>query len=165
MNTDLMFSSKTDMWETPQAFFDALNDEFKFDVDVCALPQNAKVEKYYTPEQDGLSQVWRGVCWMNPPYGREIGGWVKKAYDSAKDGATVVCLLPSRTDTKWWHDYCMRGEIRFIRGRLRFGDAKASAPFPSAVVVFRGTTENGGQNEQGYTVSGNECEDRRHSAL
>lgn len=133
-----MYSSSTDMWETPQELFDSLNDEFHFETDVCATKENAKCPVFYTPEIDGLSMHWCGRCWMNPPYGRNIGKWVKKAYDSAKENyATVVCLLPARTDTKWWHDYCMKGEITFIRGRLRFGNAKNSAPFPSAIVVFR----------------------------
>lgn len=131
------FSSKTSEWETPQDFFDLLNSEFHFELDVCAKPENAKCPRYFTPEEDGLKQKWTGVCWMNPPYGREIGRWVKKAYESAQEGATVVCLLPARTDTSWWHDYCMKGEIRFIRGRLKFGGAKHPAPFPSAVVIFR----------------------------
>jgi phage N-6-adenine-methyltransferase len=111
--------------------------EFAFDVDVCALPENAKVGRYFTPQENGLAQEWRGVCWMNPPYGRGIGAWVRKAYESAQDGATVVCLLPARTDTAWFHDYCQRGEIRFLRGRLKFGGSKNSAPFPSMVVIFR----------------------------
>lgn len=135
-----MFSSNTDMWKTPQYLFDELDKEFGFDVDVCAITENAKCSKYFTPEEDGLSKDWVGVCWMNPPYGRAIGNWVKKAYESSvKGGATVVCLLPSRTDTRWWHDYCIDGgaEIRFIKGRLKFGDSKNSAPFPSAVVIFR----------------------------
>ena len=136
-STTVHFSSKTDLHSTPQDFFDELNREFGFEVDVCALPVNAKCEKYYTPEQDGLSQTWEGVCWMNPPYGREIGKWIEKAYDSSLSGATVVCLVPSRTDTRWWHKHAMKGEIRFIKGRLKFGGAKNSAPFPSAVVIFR----------------------------
>ena len=92
---------------------------------------------------DGLRQEWKGVCWMNPPYGREIGKWVRKAYESARDNnATVVCLLPARTDTKWFHDYCIPyGEITFVKGRLKFGGAKSGAPFPSAVVVFNGKKE------------------------
>ena len=138
MNKSVHFSSATDLWATPLAFFDELNKEFGFELDVCALPENAKCEKYYTPEIDGLKQQWRGICWMNPPYGREIGAWMKKAYESSLDGATVVCLVPARTDTRWFHDFAMRGEIRFIKGRLKFGDSKNSAPFPSAVVVFRG---------------------------
>jgi phage N-6-adenine-methyltransferase len=138
MNNDLMFSSATDLWATPQWVFDALDKVFRFEVDVCALPENAKCPQYYSPEDDGLSQDWIGTCWMNPPYGRGIGAWVEKAYKSAKDhGSTVVCLLPARTDTRWWHDYCALGEVYFVRGRLKFGDAANSAPFPSAVVVFR----------------------------
>jgi len=136
---DVHYSSKTDMWATPDCFFDKLNNEFGFELDVCATKDNAKCDKYYTIDDDGLSQIWSGMCWMNPPYGRQIKHWIKKAYESARDnGATVVCLIPSRTDTAYWHDYVMKGEIRFIRGRLKFGGAKNSAPFPSAVVVFRG---------------------------
>lgn len=131
------YSSATDLWATPQDFFDRLDAEFGFELDVCALPENTKCPRYFTPVQDGIQQEWAGVCWMNPPYGREIGKWVKKAYESAQGGATVVCLLPARTDTRWWHDYCMRGEIRFLRGRLKFGGSKSGAPFPSAVVIFR----------------------------
>ena len=138
MITDGLMSSKTDLWETPQEFFDRLDAEFHFDLDVCALPENAKCKRYFTPTQDGLLQDWKGVCWMNPPYGRQIGRWMKKAYESSvHGGATVVCLVPARTDTAWWHNYAMRGEVRFIRGRLKFGGSKNSAPFPSAVVVFR----------------------------
>ena len=136
-NLTVHFSSKTDEWPTPQDFFDRLNEEFHFTLDVCATPENAKCPRYYTKRENGLLQKWEGVCWMNPPYGREIRQWVKKAYESALDGATVVCLLPARTDTSWWHDYCMKGEIRFVRGRLKFGNASENAPFPSAVVVFR----------------------------
>jgi len=135
-----MFSSATDLWSTPQEFFEKLNAKFKFQTDVCALPDNTKCSKYFTPEIDGLSQDWEGICWMNPPYGRGIGEWVRKAYESAREnGATIVCLLPARCDTRWWHDYCMKGEITYIKGRLKFGDAKDSAPFPSAIVVFRPT--------------------------
>lgn len=135
-----MFSSKTDLWATPQDFFNRLNDEFCFDVDVCASPENAKCDIFFTKEQDGLSQSWgKNICWCNPPYGREIGKWVKKAYTSSEDeGSTVVMLLPARTDTKWFHEYIYnKSEIRFIKGRLKFGDSKNSAPFPSMVVVFR----------------------------
>ena len=131
-----LFTSNTDLWATPKSFFDKMNEEFDFELDVCANAENAKCDRYFTEEIDGLKQDWKGVCWMNPPYGREIGKWVKKAYESSLKGATVVCLLPARTDTKWWHDYCMKGEIRLIRGRLKFGDSKNSAPFPSAVVIF-----------------------------
>ena len=137
INTELMFSSKTDHWETPQYLFDELNDEFNFDLDVCADESNHKCNKYFTKEQDGLKQEWNGICWMNPPYGREIGKWIKKAYESSLNGATVVCLLPSRTDTKWFHEYCAKGDIEFIKGRLKFGNSKNSAPFPSMIVVFK----------------------------
>ena len=132
------FSSKTDMWATPQDFFDKYNKIYNFEIDVCASPENAKCSKYYTKEQNGLAQEWTGKCWMNPPYGREIKDWMKKAYESSLNGATVVCLVPARTDTAWWHDYSVKGNIEFIRGRLKFGGSKNSAPFPSAVVVFNG---------------------------
>ena len=131
------FSSKTDLWYTPQDFFKKYDDVYKFETDVCATDDNAKCAKYYTEEMDGLSQEWRGVCWMNPPYGRTIGNWMKKAYESSLEGATVVCLVPARTDTNWWHDYALKGDIEFIKGRLKFGGSKNSAPFPSAVVVFK----------------------------
>lgn len=132
-----LFSSKTDLWATPQDFFDEWDSKFGFTLDVCAIESNAKVPNYFTPELDGLEQDWTGICWMNPPYGRGIRDWVRKAYLSSLSGATVVCLVPARTDTSWWHDYCMKGEVYFIRGRLKFGLSKSNAPFPSAVVVFR----------------------------
>jgi phage N-6-adenine-methyltransferase len=136
---DVHFSSKTDLWATPRHLFDRLHEEFGFKTDVCALPENAKCERFYTPAEDRLQQEWRGVCFMNPPYGRVIGKWVQKAFESSRDnGATVVCLLPARTDTRWWHEWVMRAsETRFLKGRLKFGGAKNSAPFPSCVVVFR----------------------------
>ena len=136
---DVLFSSKSVIWETPQDLFDKLNAEFHFDLDVCALPENAKCEKYYTPEDDGLLQPWNGVCWCNPPYGRTIGKWVQKAYETFAGGGTVVMLLPARTDTKWFHEYIYnKAEIRFIKGRLKFGNSKNAAPFPSMIVVFDG---------------------------
>ena len=138
MITSGLMSSNSDRWETPQKLFDELNQKYNFEIDVCALPENAKCENYFSPEVDGLKQDWTGVCWMNPPYGREIGKWMKKALESSRNGATVVCLVPARTDTAWWHDYAMKGEIEFIRGRLKFGNSKNSAPFPSAIVVFGG---------------------------
>lgn len=141
MNKDLMFSSKTDIWETPKDLFDTLNKEFNFTLDVCALPENAKCEKYYTPENNGLSQNWDGIIWCNPPYGRQIGSWVRRALFASVAGNTVVMLLPARTDTRWFHEYIYgrkNVEIRFIRGRLKFGGSKNSAPFPSMVVIFRG---------------------------
>lgn len=138
MNNELMFSSKTDLWATPQDFFDKYNAKYGFQLDVCATKENAKCSRYFTIDDDGLLQEWNGICWMNPPYGRNIKHWVKKAYESSLKGATVVCLLPARTDTAWWHDYCIKGQIEFIRGRLKFGGSKNSAPFPSAVVTFGG---------------------------
>lgn len=136
--TSGLFSSRSDEWATPQEFFDRLDDEFHFDIDVCATPENAKCPRYFTKEQDGLKQEWEGICWMNPPYGREISRWMKKAYESSQGGATVVCLIPSRTDTKWWHEYVIghASDVRFVRGRIRFS-GKDPAPFPSAVVVYR----------------------------
>ena len=140
MNTEVMFSSKTDLWSTPQDFFDKLNSEFAFKLDACATVDNAKCKTFYTVEDDGLEQDWDETTWCNPPYGREIAKWVKKAYWQHKEfGSTIVMLLPARTDTAWFHDYILgKAEIRFIRGRLKFGGSKNSAPFPSMVVIFRG---------------------------
>lgn len=140
MNTDVMFSSATDDWSTPQDFFDKLNDEFHFTLDVCADENNHKCEHYYTKEIDGLIRPWVGTIWCNPPYGRKIGEWVRRALFASVAGNTVVMLLPARTDTKWFHDYIYKRdnvEIRFIKGRLKFGGCKNSAPFPSMVVIFR----------------------------
>ena len=134
MNTDVMFSSKTDLWETPQELFDKYDAIYHFETDVCALTENAKCERFFTPKMDGLKQEWTGVCWCNPPYGRQIGKWVEKA---VKSFATVVMLLPARTDTKWFHDWCLPyGKIEFLRGRLKFGGCDNSAPFPSMIVIF-----------------------------
>ena len=134
-------SSEDDDWWTPQWLFDLLNIEFGFELDVCASPANHKCERYFSREQDGLSQEWIGVCWMNPPYGRTGGGsiydWIKKAYESARGGSTIVCLVPARTDTAWWWDFCICGEVRFLKGRIKFENSDNSAPFPSAIVVFR----------------------------
>lgn len=138
---DVAFSSQTDDWATPPWVFRELDAEFGFELDVCATPENAKCARYFTRDDDGLAQEWRGVCWMNPPYGETIGRWMEKALASSKAGATVVCLVPARTDTAWWHDYAAKGEVRFLRGRLTFGNAKNPAPFPSAVVVFRRATQ------------------------
>lgn len=133
------FSSASDIWATPQEFFDELNAEFEFTLDPCCSAGNAKCDRFFTKNDDGLRQSWKGErVWMNPPYGREIGLWMAKARrEAATNGATVVCLVPARTDTAWWHDCAMQGEIRFIRGRLKFGGHKKEAPFPSAVVIFR----------------------------
>jgi phage N-6-adenine-methyltransferase len=144
-----LFSSKTDDHATPDDFFEELDKEFGFVLDVCATVQNSKCQNYFTKEEDGLLRDWvheafdttghvDAAIWMNPPYGREIGKWVQKAYEEAQKGATVVCLLPARTDTKWFQDYCLPyAELRFVRGRLKFGGSKNSAPFPSVVAIFR----------------------------
>lgn len=139
MNGAVLYSSKTDMWATPQDFFDALDAEFHFTLDVCAVKENAKCADYYTPEQDGLTQSWTGRVWCNPPYGRNVGQWVKKAHDTASGGGFVVMLLPARTDTRWFHDYIYgKTEVRFVKGRLKFGGCQNAAPFPSMVVIFGG---------------------------
>lgn len=132
------FSSATPEWYTPRDFFDVLNKEFGFTLDPCCTHENATCGKHFTEQDNGLSQDWSGdIVFMNPPYGRTIKQWMKKAYESSLSGATVVCLVPARTDTAWWHDYAMKGEYRLLRGRLKFGGAKTNAPFPSAVVIFR----------------------------
>lgn len=143
MNSAVFYSSKTDMWATPQDFFDALDAEFHFTLDACAVKENAKCEAYYTPEQDGLDQPWTGRVWCNPPYGRNVGQWVKKAHDTASGGGFVVMLLPARADTRWFHDYIYgKTEVRFIKGRLKFGSCQNAAPFPSMVVIFGGEHKN-----------------------
>ena len=138
---DVHYSSKTNEWSTPQAFFDELNKEFNFTLDPCATSENAKCTKYFTVEDDGLKQDWSNdVVFMNPPYGREIKYWVQKAYEESLKGATVVCLIPARTDTAYWHDYIFgkADDIRFLRGRLKFGESKNPAPFPSAIIIYKG---------------------------
>ena len=123
----LLKPAHTSDWHTPRALYRELDKEFGFTMDPCK-----------PGDFGGLQARWHGVVWCNPPYGRTIGKWIARGWSAAREGgATVVMLLPSRTDTSWWHDYCMTGEIRFIRGRLRFGDAKNSAPFPSVIVIFR----------------------------
>lgn len=132
------FQSQTVEWATPQDLYDSLHQEFSFETDVCATPENAKCARFFTKFDDGLSQEWTGHCFCNPPYGSQIGHWVRKAFLSSQRGATVVLLIPARTDTHYWHDYVLKAsEIRFLKGRLRFGCSTNSAPFPSAVVVFR----------------------------
>lgn len=134
-------SSELPNWGTPQDLFDALHAKHNFTLDVCAEDWNAKCERYFTKETDGLNQSWGGeTCWMNPPYGREIKQWMEKAVMAWRDGAKVVCLVPARTDTAWWHEYAMQGKIEFLRGRIKFvhpnSGLSQSAPFPSAIVVF-----------------------------
>lgn len=139
-NIQVMFSSATDEWATPKDFFDTLNEEFDFTLDPCASTDNAKCDKFYTKEQDGLKQDWSGErVFCNPPYGKVIGDWVKKCSEEAKKpNTTVVALIPARTDTRYFHEFIYRKarEVRFVKGRLKFGGCKNSAPFPSMVVVF-----------------------------
>lgn len=136
------FSSKSKEWETPQELFDEIDKEFNFTLDPCATHNNAKCDKYYTKENNGLAQDWsKGVVFVNPPYGYDIKHWVRKSSEEALKGATVVMLLPARTDTKYFHNYIYgKAEIRFIKGRIKFlqnGKELYPAPFPSMIVVFR----------------------------
>jgi len=141
-NKDALFTSNSTEWETPQWLFNELNARYNFTLDACASKKNAKCERYFSKENNCLFKDWgTNRVFMNPPYGKDIYWFVKKAYDAAMKGAIVVALLPSRTDTKWWHEFCIKAErIFFIKGRLKFGDSKNSAPFPSAIVVFRNPT-------------------------
>ena len=139
MKNKAMFTSNSVEWYTPLDLFKKLDEKYHFTLDVCATDDSALCSKYFTKEIDGLKQNWtQDICWMNPPYGKEIYVWMKKAYEAKLGGATVVCLVPSRTDTRWWHEFSMKGEIEFIKGRLRFRNSKWVAPFPSAIVVFKG---------------------------
>lgn len=128
-----------DDWTTPQAFFDAVNDEFHFTLDVCASKDNAKCARFFDIAADGLVQDWGcEVCWCNPPYGRAVGKWMQKAYEASRAGATVVCLTFAKTDTRWFHDWVYhKAELRFVKGRLRFGDGVAPAPWPSMLSIYR----------------------------
>lgn len=135
MNKALL-SSKTGEWSTPQDFFDRLDWKYHFTLDAAATAENAKCARFFTAEDDGLTKNWGGqIVFCNPPYGREIGRWVRKGYEESR-AAVVVMLLPARTDTRWFHDYCVKGKITFLRGRLKFGGAKDAAPFPSMLVEF-----------------------------
>lgn len=140
---NILFSSKTDLWETPKELFGSLQKEFIFDLDVCALPYNSKCLAFYDPNDDGLKQWWgvKNFWWCNPPFGRSVGRWVERGYFFHTLGFRGVMLLPARTDTKWFHDYIYKKdniEIRFIKGRLKFGNAKYNAPFPCMLVIFWG---------------------------
>ncbi len=133
---DNRFASGNQEYATPWSLFNQLNDEFNFTIDVCADKNNYKVNTYFSANDNALVQDWKGVCWMNPPY-KELKKWIIKAYnESIKNDCIVVCLIPARTNTNWWHDYCMRGEIRFIRGRPKFEGCKHGLPQPLAIVVF-----------------------------
>jgi phage N-6-adenine-methyltransferase len=150
-NLKVHFSSMSNEWETPRELFNSLNKEFAFEIDVSATKENALCNIFFTKDDDALSQDWSKykVAWCNPPYGRLIGKFVKKGYEESLKGCTVVFLIPARVDTRWWHDYCAKGEVRFCKGRLKFqnrslpswredGNFKASpAPFPSAIVVMK----------------------------
>lgn len=140
MVNSALFTSNSDEWATPQQIFDELDREFDFNLDPCASDTNAKCSRYYTETDDGLTQKWGGSrVFCNPPYS-QIGQWVEKAYhESQQDETLVVMLIPARTDTRYFHDFIYhRAELRFIKGRLKFGNAKNSAPFPSMIVVYRG---------------------------
>lgn len=134
-----VFSSLSKEWATPKAFFQGINAEFNFTLDVCASEKNAKCERFFDSTLNGLFRDWAPeVCWMNPPYGPALGQWIRKAADEAAKGATVVALVPARTDTRWWHDYALKAtEIRFIKGRLYFDDGGGRATFPSVLVIWR----------------------------
>lgn len=140
MSMAIHYSSQKMDWTTPKDFFDKLDAEFDFTLDAAASHENALCARYYTEQENGLTQPWEGTVWVNPPYGRQIGKWIAKAAQSARDGATVVMLIPARTDTAAWHDHIFgnpQANVRFVRGRLRFGEATENAPFPCAVIVFR----------------------------
>jgi phage N-6-adenine-methyltransferase len=125
-------------YETPPEIFAPLNQEFRFTLDPCCTKATAKAPKYFTRRDNGLSQRWAPHrVWMNPPYGRGIGEWMAKAVTEWKAGALVVALVPSSTDTDWWHDFAMRGEVRFVKRRIRFVGEPSTAPFPSAIIVYR----------------------------
>lgn len=153
------FSSSRNDWETPQSFFDRLNERFGFTLDAAASESNHKVDDYFTKEDDALTRSWGGVVFCNPPYGRDIAKWVKKAHDEAQSGnATVVMLIPARTDTSYWHDYIFGvAEVEFVRGRLKFelgGVAKESAPFPSAVVIYKRAKKGNREMNSLYLIGG-----------
>lgn len=153
-SVDMLQVSDNPEWATPQYVFDQLDREFHFTLDVCADDSNHKCERYFTKEDDGLSHDWTGErCWMNPPYGKAIGAWAKKAADSAeKEGTIVVGLVPCRTDTRWWQENVMRAdEIRFVKGRLKFGKAGMGAPFANAIIVWAGR-ETGDCNPIATTI-------------
>lgn len=139
MITKGMFTSNSNEWSTPKDLFDELNNEFHFTLDPCATPQNAKCRKFFTADDNGLLLDWSNdVVFCNPPYGRVIKDWVEKAYHEVEKGATVVLLIPARTDTSYFHKFIYKKhEIRFIAGRLHFNDSKQSAPFPSMIVVMK----------------------------
>jgi len=133
-----LFASGNTEWETPQDFFDILNKVCNFDIDVCATAKNAKCKNYFNKEQDGLSKEWHGTAWCNPPYGRDVEKWVKKAVDEChKNHTRVVMLLPARTDTNWIHKHVFgTAKVIFLKGRLKFGNCVNTAPFPSMLALY-----------------------------
>lgn len=135
------FESKRQDWETPQDLFAPLHAEFGFTLDAAASPPNAKAATYFTEDQDGLRQDWgRHVVWLNPPYGSKsrLSDWVRKSYQASRAGATVVALIPARTNTVWFHDYCLgAAEVRFLKGRPKFVGCVHGLPFPLCLVIFR----------------------------
>lgn len=135
----VMGSSESMSWETPENWFKYLDLEFGFDLDPCCTKESAKTYSFFTKDDDGLKQSWKDRrVFMNPPYGREIIHWMKKAYEECRDNmALVVCLVPARVETEWWHRYATKGEVRFPVGRLKFSNAEFNAPFPVAIVIFR----------------------------
>ncbi len=136
------FDSIRQDWDTPQVLFDKLNEEFKFEYDLAASNKNTKCDKFFSKEDDGLKQKWNGVCWLNPPYGDKTSkmvDWIKKAYNDTQfnPNLTVVMLIPARTNTKWFHNFCMKAaELKLICGRPKFGDSKHGLPQPLILVVF-----------------------------
>lgn len=137
-NFGTKFISNKQDYETPMEIFEPLNKEFNFAVDVCATNENKKCESYFNEAQDGLKQNWMGVCWMNPPF-KNVSKWIEKAYRESRNGATVVCLVASKTNTNWWHNYVMNAdEIRYIKGRPKFIGCKHGLPLPLSIVIFRG---------------------------
>jgi phage N-6-adenine-methyltransferase len=138
--SNALFSSRRTDWETPDDLFERLDAEFHFTQDACATRTNTKVPgSFITPEEDALTMMWGDVVWCNPPYGRDIGLWMRKARMEAEAGSTVVVLAHARTDTKWWHENVegLASEVRFIRGRVKFKGGRSRAPFPSAIIVYR----------------------------
>jgi site-specific DNA-methyltransferase (adenine-specific) len=162
------FSSKKCEWSTPPELFADLDAEFgPFTLDACATAENAKCAAFFTRSVDGLAQRWTGRVWLNPPYGRAICQWLRKALESVQSGDAklVVCLVPVRVDTSWWHDHAVRGEVRFLRSRVRFGGAESGAPFPSAVVVFRNGCGVTKQMSEPFSVGGRPGEDTQENLM
>lgn len=139
----VLFSSDSNEWETPQWLFDLLDNEFNFKLDVCASKDNKKCNAYYSKKDNALLYPWSKDYFCNLPYNL-IKEFIKRGYNECKQWKAIgVFLIPSRTDTKYWHEYVMKSrEIRFIKGRLKFVGAKSSAPFPSCVVIFDGYDYN-----------------------